>query len=274
MSLELKLVVKYDGGEANHHKLDLYSAAKSMRGLARALAISTHAMLSEGEVRHRVGSNSKIPNVEFYILPGQKGSFIEIISIIFDNEIVQSVGSSVIGAAFWDMIGYTWKQTSGLEYEPSQRRNKKIIEAKEDFIDEIIDALEIPLQDFHAPILRNSEIKIEIKKPRGEVVLELNVDTLNHVFTIAEGGIKENISGNVTKYNIISGYGRFFDEELNKTIPFNLAKEMTTTQKGILTTSLHYAGQRATGKILIDAKAILNKLGGIKRYTILSARSI
>jgi hypothetical protein len=274
MSQEIKFVIRYTGGVSEHHKLNLYDASKSLHGLARALAISTHAMTSGGEIRHRVGNNSSIPNVEFYLHPGQRGSFIEVVSVVFNNPITETIGAGILGAAFWDMIAFSWRKAAGLDYEPTTRRNRKIVKDKEDFIDEIIDALEKPLQDLHTPILQDSNIKIEIKKPRGEVLIELNIDTLNHVFTIEEGGIKEDVRGNVTKYNIISGYGRFYDEEIGKTIPFNLSRDVTTAQKGVLTSSLHYAGQRAAGKIEIDAKAILDKLGQVKRYVILSARSL
>lgn len=245
--------------------------AKSMRGLARALAISTHALNSKGEIRHRVES---IPDVDFYLHPGQKGSLIEIISIVFSDPIAQSIGTSVVGAAFWDMINYSWRHATGSNPEPTHSRNKKIIKDKEEFANEISDALEIPLQEFHAPIHGDNRISIQIKKPRGEVILELNNDTYNYVTSINEGGVRLDIRGNVTKYNILSGYGRFYDEIEDKTIPFHLSKEMTTAKKGVLTRSLHFAGQQAEGKILIDAQVILTKLNQVKRYIIIDAKTI
>lgn len=271
MSQELKFVIKYEGGDADNHKIDLYDAAKSMRGLARALAISTHALNTNGEIRHRVES---IPDVNFYLHPGQKGSLVEIVSIVFSDPIAQSIGTSVLGAAFWDMINYSWRHATGTTPEPTHRRVKKIVNEKDEFANEISDALEIPLQEIHAPIHGDGRITIQIKKPKGEVILELNTDTYNFVSTINSGGVELNISGNVTKYNILSGYGRFYDESLGKTIPFHLSNEMTTEKKGVLTRSLHFAGQRAEGKIAIDAKVILTKLNQVKRYIIIDARTI
>ena len=48
---------------------------------------------------------------------------------------------------------------------------------------------------------------------------------------------------------------------------------MTTAKKGILTASLHYAGQRAEGKISIDARVIKDRVGRVKRYIIVDARN-
>lgn len=271
MSKELKFVIRYQGGSAENHRVDLYEAAKSFHGLARALAISTHALASDGEIRHRVHS---IPGVEFYLQPGQKGSLIEIVSIVFSDPIAQSIGTSVLGAAFWDMINYSWRHATGTNPEPSHARIKKIIKNREDFTDEIVNALEVPLQELHTPIGGDNRISIQIKKPGGEVIVELNSETYNYVFTNSEAEIRLNIRGNVTKYNIVSGYGRFFDEAENRTIPFNLSNEMTTAKKGLLTASLHHAGQSAQGTILIDAKAVLTRTNRVKRYLITDARRI
>lgn len=270
MSQELKFVIKYEGGSADHHKVDLYDVAKSMRGLARALAISTHALTSNGEIRHRVES---IPDVEFYLHPGQKGSLVEIVSVVFSDPIAQSIGTSVLGAAFWDMINFSWRHATGTEPEAAEARNRRIVREKEEFANEIADALEIPMQELHAPINGDRRITIQIKKPRGEVIMELNTDTYNYVSTVNEGEIRLNLRGNVTKYNIVSGYGRFFDENEGKTIPFHLSREMTTAKKGLLTASLHNAGQRAEGTILIDAKVILTRTNQVKRYIIIDART-
>lgn len=271
MSKEYKFLISYKGGTADEHKLDLYDAAKSIKGLARALAISTHAMASNGEIRHRVES---IPGVEFYLHPGRKGSLVEMVSVIFSDPIAQSVGTSVLGAAFWDMINFSWRHATGSEPEPEHTRNRKIVRDKEEFANEIADVLEGPMQDLHAPIKGDGRVSIQIKRPRGEVVLELNTDTYNYVSTINDGGIRTNIPGNVTKYNIVSGYGRFYDEGEGRTVPFNLSKDMTTAKKGLLTTSLHNSGQRAEGEILIDAKVILTRTEQVKRYIIIDARPV
>ncbi len=267
----LKFSVRYTGGEADHHRLDLYDAAASMHGLSKALAISTHALVSQGEVRSKGDS---IPNVKFYLHPPQKGSFVELVSVFFEQPAVQVIGTSVLAAAFWDMINFTWRSATGTEPEPEQRIPKKIVEENELFPLEMSNVLEKPLQQMHRPILHNPEVKIEIIRPRKGVILELNQDTLNHVYSTSDAGIQENILGNVTKYNIISGYGRFYDDNLGKTIPFHLSNNMTVQEKGVLTRSLHFAGQRGQGKILISANVIHDRLGGVKRYIIESAKEL
>ncbi|WMN06613.1 hypothetical protein QYS48_33070 [Marivirga arenosa] len=266
---EVKLNIRYTGGDADNHKLNLYDAGASIHGLAKALAISTNALLKNGEIRSRTSS---IPHTKFYLHPPRKGSFIELVSVFFDDPAVQLIGSSVIGAAFWDMLRFSWYGTSGKDPQPIERIPKKIIKENELFPSEMADALEKPLAQFQRPILNSSEMKIEVKRPRMGTIMTFDKDTLDHVSTIVDSGEKENIKGNVTKYNIITGYGKFYDDELKKTIPFNNSKDLSYKESNNLTWSMHNAGESWTGKILIDAKVTNDNTGNVRRYEITGVR--
>ena len=102
---EVKIDIRYSGGSADDHKIDLYDAGASITGIARAIAITTHALVSGGEVRTNAGS---VPNVKTYLHPSKKGSLIESISIIFEDPAVAALGVSTISASLWAMIKYTW----------------------------------------------------------------------------------------------------------------------------------------------------------------------
>jgi hypothetical protein len=57
-------------------------------------------------------------------------------------------------------------------------------------------------------------------------VIELNYDTKEYVSSIIEKGITNDIQVNVTKYNINTGYGRLYADDLKMTIPFNIDKSI------------------------------------------------
>ncbi|SHK36442.1 hypothetical protein SAMN04488028_104306 [Reichenbachiella agariperforans] len=266
---EVRFIIRYTGGNAENHKLDLYDAATSIHGLAKALAITTHALVTEGEIRSKGGS---IPDVNFFLHPPQKGSFVEIVTIAFEDPAVKVIGASVLTSVFWDMLNYTWKIASGKNATPTQRIPKKILAKNDTFPQEIADVLEKSLQQIHRPILHDNNIKIEVKRPKKGVVIEFNRETLNHVYLQDEPQIQDNISGNVTKYNILSGYGRFYDDVNQKTIPFNLGSDIISQDKEVLTTSLSDASKGDGGKILLRAKVINDRTGHVKRYIIENAR--
>ncbi|OOG62651.1 hypothetical protein [Flavobacterium sp. A45] len=266
MPVEVKFTIRYTGGTADESILDLYDAASSMQGLAKALAITTHALATKGEIRSKGDS---IPNVKFYLHPPKQGSFIELVTIVFEDPVAKVIGTSVVVAAFWDMIDFTWRQATGRQKDPEEKIARKIVEENELFPQEMSRVLEIPLQQLHRPILHDRNIEIEIKRPRVGTVLKFSSATLDYVMSQNDPELVENINGNVTKYNILSGYGRFYDDNAQRTIPFNISPTLEMEEQEILTWSLHHStADNQNGKIIIDAQVVKDRLGNIKRYII------
>lgn len=269
MPLELKFIIRYTGGSADNNYLDLYDAASSMHGLAKALSITSHALLNDGYVKSK-GDSTK--NVSFLLHPPKQGSFIELVTIVFEDPAFAAIGSTVLVSAFWDFIEYTWKEATGRQGKMTDFKTKKILEKNEFLSQEMTKSLEIPLQQLHRPILSDSNIEIEIKRPKKGVVLKFNKTTLDYVMFQDDPLFKENVKGNVTKYNILSGIGRFYDDELKKTVSFH-SDDLDDEQNKILSQSLHNSnGNNSGGKILIDIDIIKSNSGYIKRYLIKDAR--
>lgn len=269
MSVELKFTIRYTGGIADESLLDLYDAATSMHGLSKALAITSNAIVTRGQVRKRV---DKIPNVKFYLHPPKNGSFIELVTIVFENPAVQAIGSSVLVGVFWDFVNFTWRKATGREAEPMEYQTRKILEENEFLEQEITDALEIPLQQLHRPIQNDRNIEIEIKRPRSGTILTFDRDTYDFVNSQLEPEEKTGIVGNVTKYNNLSGIGRFYDDNLGRTISFHSSDSLTSEEVNNLSWSLHTSHQiNGVGKIVLTVDEIKSNTGQLKRYIIKNA---
>lgn len=261
---EVSFKARYVGGEADKHRLNLYDASNSLIGISRALNITAHALINKGEVKKK---GDKTKHVSIYLHPSKKGSFVEMVSILFEPEVYEAVGVSVLGAAFWDMLSYSWSQTTGQEYEPETSTVKKIIKNKEGFGEEISEALENPLGKIHRPITSDEQVKIEFHRARKGAVLEFNKETLDSVTCIKESP-ETDVVGNVTKFNVLTGYGRFYSDDNEKTIPFNLEESVSQESREILGKSLHWSVKNYDKKITIKARIILNNLGRVRRYLI------
>ena len=256
--------IKYNYGDAANGRLDMYDAAISFQGFARALSITAHALLNDGEIRKRA---NKIEGGELFICPSRKGSFEQIVSFVITNK--ESIGASIVASAFYDLIKWTWSKTLEIAYEPQTPHVKKLAEKIEPFIGEMEEALELPLEQAHRPIRQDENVIITIQRQRTGEVIRLNNETLSAVSLQTESQVLKNIKGNVTKYNFISGYGRFYDDQLECTISFKLEESVTSSQKQFITWSLHHAqNQEGTGKIIIEAKRVLTSKGVIKRYLV------
>ncbi len=131
------------------------------------------------------------------------------------------------------------------------------------------EVLEAPLEQAHRPIKKNPNMVIALKRQRGSEIIKLDSQTLLSVSLQTDAQVTENIKGNVTKYNILSGYGRFYDDNLQRTVSFKVEEDVSSTQKQLLTWSLHYAQEKeGEGKIIIDAKRIITAKGYVKRYLV------
>lgn len=266
---ELKLILHYDGGTASDGRLEIYDAAVSLRGLSRALAITTHAFLNEGEVRRRA---ERAEGAKIFLQPPQRGSFQEIVAIAIESGAVSTIGYSVIGAAFWDFLKWSWSAAVGRESEPSTPRARKLRDRIEPVMGELTDALESPLQELHRPIQRDRAVTIGVHRPHVGRVITFDSRTLDFVTSTEEGEVVENLSVNVTRYNILSGYGRFFDDQEQRTISFRLTDDLSSAEKQLLTWSLDQRNRGRDGKILVDARRVTNARGDVLRSIVSAVR--
>lgn len=268
--IEIHFKISYMHGDADHHRLDMYDASISMQGFARALAITTHALLNEGEIRLK---GNRAEGAKIYINPARRGSFEELVTIIINNP-EATIGVSVVSSAFWDILKWTWSRTLDLSYEPETPFVRRLNERLEPFIGEIEEALEVPLEQAHRPLKQFSEMTISITRPRSGEVITLNSGTLESVSLQTEQALTSGIIGNVTKYNILSGIGRFYDDELEHTVSFKIMDTVTAHQKQLLTWSLHHAQANNDGKIELEIQRVVSAKRKIKRYLVHSAKAI
>ena len=258
--------IKYHDGDARQGHLDMYDAAVSFQGFAKAISITAHALLNKGEIRRK---GNRIEGAELYINPSRKGSFEQFVTLVITNQ--EAIGASIAAAAFYDMIKWTWSKTIDKVFDPETPFVKNLVEEDriEPFIGEMEEALEIPLEQAHRPIAKDESVIRSLKRQRVGDIVRFDSESLKSVSLRSDDVVTENIKGNVTRYNILSGYGRFYDDDLERTVSFKVTDEVSAVQKQLLTWSLHHAQEEeGEGKILFDAKKIETARGVIKRYLV------
>ena len=255
--------ISYHNGDAEDGRLDMYDATVSLQGFAKALSITTHALLNDGEIRKQ---GNRLNGAKIYINPSRKGSFEELITLVITNK--EAIGASVAAAAFWDLIKWTWSKTLDMAYEPETPHVKRLEERIEPFIGEMEEALEIPLEQAHRPIKQCDDMTIVLKRQRVGNVIKMDSNTLKSVSIQTDAQVTQNIKGNVTRYNILSGIGRFYDDELERTVSFKIPDDFGSSQKRRITWSLHHAQEEGGGKILLDVKKVVSAKGVVRRYLV------
>jgi hypothetical protein len=262
---EITFKISYHNGDAADGRLDMYDASVSLQGFAKALSITTHALLNDGEIRKKGNS---IEGARLYINPSRKGSFEELITLAVENPVALSIGTSVIANVFYDLVKWTWSKTLDLVYEPETPQIKKLEQRIEPFLGEMEEALEIPLEQAHRPIKKFDDMVIFIKRQRAGEVIKLDADTLRSVSVKTEPDLITNITGNVTRYNILSGIGRFYDDSIQHTVSFKLLEDASSSQRRRITWSLHHAQEEGKGKLRLEVKRVVSAKGVIRRYLV------
>jgi hypothetical protein len=109
---------------------------------------------------------------------------------------------------------------------------------------------------------------IVLKRQRIGSVVQLDSETLKSVSIRTEPNILRDIVGNVTRYNILSGIGRFYDDDHGHTVSFKMADNASSSQKRKITWSLHHAQEEGEGKIKMDVQRAVSAKGVIRRYLV------
>ncbi len=270
MTKEIKFRIKYEGGDADQNRLELYDAGVSIHGIARALAISMHAFLNNGAIRSRV---EKIAGAKIYIHPSKQGSFEELIVIAINSDIASTIGLTVAANASWEFVKWSWAKATGQQVgELTSRHARKLLENNEDLESDLAVALEKPLEQMHRPLASNEDMRISVTRNKTNDSIVFDQNTFAYVETTTESSLSRGILGNVTRYNILSGNGRFYDDTLERTISFGLDSEVSSQEKQILTWSMDQRNNGNDGKILIDANRIVNKRDETKRYVVVEVK--
>lgn len=221
---ELRIKYKYEYGIADTGRLELYDAAIALRGISRASAIITHAFIN-GEVRSH-GEAAK--GAKFYINTPKRGSFIYEATIFFSV--------TVSSGLFYDFIKYGFNESVGKFGNDDYY--KSLNERIEPTIGELPAVLESALDEVHRPIKQDNEMQLTVTRPHGEKLAVFDSDTAVYLMPSTVPA-PHPISGNVTKYNSLTGWGKFFDVIEGRTVSFSIALDSSERQRSLITWSLH-----------------------------------
>lgn len=251
---ELRLKFRYEHGAADTGRLEIYDAAVALRGIARASSIITHAYLNEEIKTH--GEAAK--GAKIYIDTPKKGSFL--------YEAVIWTAGALSSGVFYDFIKYSL--TEGVGKANNADGYYKALDAKiEPTIGELPAVLESALDEIHRPIRQDRNITLAVTRPRGEELAAFDSDTLLYLQPSTVPA-PHKISGNVTKYNSLTGWGKFFDLIEKRTVSFNIDLNSSERQRSLITWSLHENNMKRNGLLYLRANAVITPTGRIKRYIV------
>jgi hypothetical protein len=266
MAFGFGFLIRAEGGEADNGRVNLYDGAQSISGLARCLNLVAHAF-ANGEVVRTKGDNPK--GVETFLHASKKGCFEERIDIEFSDALARRMGESVIQKNFWDYLLWSWSAAIGRKYDPVTPYVRKIESKKTPYGDEIADGLQSAMSDFHRLISEAPGTTIRLAKLRGPDELELNDETYQYVSASIRSAKPIYAYGNVTKYNILSGSGRYYDDKLREVVSFLLlSHKEKQNDEGLAVRSMEQRILGEEGKIRFRGHTIKTSRGVLKKFLV------
>lgn len=261
---DLSILLRIEGGTADSGVLDIYDAANTMYGMARAVNLVSHAFSNDGKIKKRCDTAS---GAQAFVHSSIKGCFEEQVDLYFTPKVRNKIGKSVISNVFWDYLTWCWSASNGVIYEPQTPYVKKFMKKDREFIYEMADILESPMQYIHKAIRRNNDVNIFISRPRVGDVLKLSSETFNFVTTREESNKKEIIEGNVTRFNVLSDFGRLFSDNENRVVSFEMIKG-TKLMKRLAIDSMKDKISDKDGKLQFKVTKVISGQGIVKRYLV------
>lgn len=259
------LKLRFSGTSVDAHGLDLYDGATSFYGFAKALQIAAHAYVT-GEVVSRA---TALKGAELYFGSPRRGSVLfDVVTVLKQYPVTGGPNPSV----FYDFMKTAFSRATGnTNARPETAQVTKISE-DETFFDALSEMLEGSLQQGHRAI-DHGVSKITLERPRSELVT-FNQKTSKWVNTREENPEAEEFTGNVTRYNSITGNGRAYIRELEKVIPFRPGPTFPETQRGWITWSLHGNNVSTKKELKIWASRIDSAQGDPKRLILTNCTEI
>lgn len=253
------LKLRYEGGDADEHLIELYDGTASLHGFAQALQIATHAYL-HGQVYSKA---TALKGATLYLKGARQGSLITDLVAKIDST---SRNINPTPASFYDFLKFALSRATGAsEQEPETPYVRRLLENDEPFFDDLAETLEGSLQRAHRAIEKGGVDSVTLERPKGERLNVFNMQTQLWVNTREERPDVYDLAGNVTRYNSVTGNGRAYIRALSRIVPFRLSEEFAFGKRGLLTWSLHGSATNVSHELDIQARRVESAHGEVKR---------
>jgi hypothetical protein len=258
------------GGAADEHRIRLVDAAEMYAGLSRAISYCLLS-LEPGVLVHRA---TRVSDVQLYQRRTSAGSVVHALVV----EIAQHPGAfyaGIVGSVLSDyltkFIDFCFRSTidklDESAYKPRLAEFKRI----EPVFEELTVQLEPHLLAVHAPIQQNETIAVSM----GDFELELDKETKDYLSGINVSRSNFQLTGEVTRLNVVTGNGRFFLDDLGHIVPFSQTWALRDQRDSKdLSWSLRQRDQGLPGDVQLTAKKITSNTGRLKRLIVESVKRV
>ncbi|WP_163025903.1 hypothetical protein [Chachezhania antarctica] len=264
--------LRFEGRDADRHLLEAHPAGISIEGLSWALALTLNYGVT-GQTRY---SRDLTKSAKIFISPPRAGSILYELNILVQNNPFLSLiaGRYLINTVtpyINGLIGYVFSQSIGLGGELAGEAQKFLDKLNGEDLKTISRRIEPPLTRAHTAIGRTAD-EISLRHSGSEII-RLDQETKDNL-KASPVGEYDTLDSNVTSFNLLTGNGRLYSAESEKTIPFGLNDNYRHGTTTALISSMEQYSLGRSGTIRIVGERVETAAGRLVRYIVGSAEEL
>lgn len=273
---EITFFLRIENGLADEGKIDIHDAGETITGAARVTNLINHSFANDNVFRSK---NHSADGSKTFVHSSLKGCFEEKIEVVFDERVVETIGSSVIADHYFDYFQCALSAAVGEEPTPTGSFVKKILrnEKTEALFEEMATCIEAPLIEMLKTIAREDNVVVSIHRPRVGEIFKFDSNSYDFLKQTIEEDQHTYIVGNVTKFGYLNGYGRLYSDKEQRIISFRLVHKDEQRYSDLALKSMSLGkkqkqGQKAfdfeKGKMNFKVTRALSANGRVKYYLV------
>ncbi|MBN8940641.1 MAG: hypothetical protein J0H01_14175 [Rhizobiales bacterium] len=267
MAAQVPFRLKLTGDTADQHQFQGYDGYMALAGFAWTLALVTN-YAETGKIRQR-GDFPGRDAVRATAL--KKGSIIADFSVLLQQSPGQVLGLGAIGAApvLYGLVKRVIARNLGEDDPAKTPQISQLIERRAGDIEALVAKVEPAIRQSHA-IIGNGASEMQILGGHN-IIDTFNERTHEYVKANVEDASLMEKDFSVAAFNVNSGHGAVFDNDLHRTVSISMAKDVLNKFGSIFTWGLDQYANKTGGRVRIKYTRILAMDSTPKRYIALSA---
>jgi hypothetical protein len=263
--------LRLTGGTANQHQFQGYDGYMSLAGFAWTLALVTN-YAETGKIRHRgefPGRNS------VRAFPPSRGSIVAdfVVWMQQNPAEVLGIGAGVSSQLLYDLVRRVISRNLGQDDPEHTDLLENLLKRRGGDVEALVARTEPAIRQTHL-VIGNGATRMDILAGVGghNIINTYDEETRDYVKQNVEDKTPREGNFSVAAFNANSGYGSVFDNELGRTIPISMSKEVLRRVGSVFTWGIDQYANRTGGRVGMRYTRILAMDGTPKRYVVMDAR--
>ncbi len=265
--------LKLTGDTSDDHQFQGYDGYMALAGFAWTLALVTN-YAETGKIRQRgdfLGRDAVRASAP------TEGSILADFTVWLQQNPAEilgltgaGLGATASSALLYDLVRRVISRNLGQDDSHQSPQFTQLLRGRSGDIEALVARVEPAIRQTHA-VIGKGATRMQILGGHN-IINTYNEDTRDYVKLNVEDPKEIEKDFSVAAFNVNSGYGSVFDNNLGRTIPISMSREVLRKVNSIFTWGLDQYANKTGGRVIMKYTRILAMDGTPKRYIVLTAK--